>query len=109
MSLETKKPIIDALKDADYFLLDRYYGYSEGPGNNLEDIIRKVAHARHCCVICLEYLSTNNPPFTKDFFDMHNRVIEYIEEEVARETFYERDVSSMKSLRDKLYHSVRPF
>ncbi len=113
MNSETKKPIIDALQEADYFLLVHYYGYSEdakqNPNLDSEDIIRKVAHARHCCSSCLEYLSTNDPPFTSTFYTMHNRVIEYIEEESARGNFHERDVSSMKALRDKLSHSVRQF
>ena len=113
MNSETKKPIIDALQEADYFLLVHYYGYSEdakqNPNLDSEDIIRKVAHARHCCSSCLEYLSTNNPPFNDKFFELHGHVIEFIDEEIARGNFNERDVSSMRALRDKLYHSVRQF
>ena len=113
MNSETKKPIIDALQEADYFLLTRYFGYSETarelPSNNLEDIIRKVVQARYYCTVCLEYLSTNDPPFNNTFYVMHNHVIEYIDEEIAFENEHEGDTSAMKTLRNKLYNSVRQF
>lgn len=113
MNSETKKPIINTLQEADYFLLVQYYGYSETArsthGNNLEDIIRNVARARHCCSSCLEYLSTNNPPFTSTFYTMYNAVIEYINEEINFENKNEVDTSRMTTLRDKLFHAVRQF
>ena len=113
VSSETKKPIIDALKEADYFVLDRYYKYSEdavqNPNLDSGIFIRRVAGVRYDCVVCLEYLSTNNPPFNDKFFELHGHVIEFIDEEIARGNFNERDVSSMRALRDKLYHSVRQF
>ena len=110
---ETKKPIIDALREADYFLLARYFGYSEAarerPGSNFEDRIRKVVQAHHCCSACLQYLSVNDPPFNNTFYTNHIRVIEHVDEEIAFENEREGDSSSMEALRDKLYHSVRQF